>query len=69
MIVKSLDKMEEIVRRNRFLFWDGWTVVHLFQSDKGRTSKFGARVKGKWFIQKRIVPDKDGWTIPESFVR
>lgn len=69
MIVRSLEDMEAIVKKNRSLHWDGWTVVHSFPSDKGRTSKFGAYRKGRWFIQKRFVPGKNGWNIPDNFVR
>jgi hypothetical protein len=69
MMIESLEQMETIVKRNRALHWDGWTVVHSFPSDKGRTSKFGGYQKGRWFIQKRIVPGKSGWSLPDNFVR
>jgi len=68
MKIKSLEKMEEIVSKNKFLHWDGWTVVNSFPSDKGRTSKFGAYVKGKWHLQARFTPTTDGWDIPDKFV-
>lgn len=68
-MITSLEKMEEVVAKNRFLFWDGWTVIHAFQSDKGRTSKLGAYRKGRWYIQKRFVPGKSGWNIPDNLVR
>ena len=58
--IKSLEEMEQIVSRNKTLSWDGWTVVASFQSDKGRTSKSGALIKGKWYIQKRYVPTRNG---------
>lgn len=66
--IKSLAEMEKIVSQNRSLFWDGWTVVNSFPSEKGRTSKYGAVVKGKWHLQKRIDPDVNGWDIPERFL-
>lgn len=69
MKVTSLDTMEEIVNKNKSLFWDGWTVVSSFPSEKARTSKNGARVNGVWHIQKRFVPDENGWDIPNRFVR
>lgn len=66
--VKSLNEMEKIVSRNRSLFWDGWTVINSYPSDKGRTSKYGALVKGVWHLQKRIEPTMDGWDIPDRFM-
>lgn len=66
--IKSLSEMEKIVKRNRSLRWDGWTVVNSYPSDKGRTSKFGAYVNGVWHLQKRFVPNKNGWDIPDRFV-
>jgi hypothetical protein len=68
MKINSLDKMEEIVSRNKGLFWDGWTVVHSYASDKARTSKFGAYVNGKWHLQKRFALTETGWDIPDKFV-
>lgn len=66
--VRSLEEMEKIVNRNRSLYWDGWVVVNSYPSDKGRTSKFGAYVRGVWHLQKRFVPNKNGWDIPDRFV-
>ncbi len=68
MQIKSLEKMEAIVKNNKSLFWDGWTVVSSYPSDKGRTSKFGAYVNGKWHLQKRFTPSKNGWDIPDKIV-
>lgn len=68
MKISSLEKMEEIVAQNKALFWDGWTVVNSYPSDKARTSKFGAYVNGKWHLQKRFVPATGGWDIPDKFV-
>lgn len=69
MVVTSLEKMEEIVSKNKALSWDGWTVVHSFASDKARTSRFGALHEGKWQMQKLFAPTTSGWEIPDKFVR
>lgn len=69
MVVTTVEKMEEIVSGNKALSWDGWTVVHSYLSDKARTSKYGAIVSGKWYMQKRIAPTSSGWEIPDKFVR
>lgn len=69
MKIQTLEQMESIVSANKNLFWDGWTVIENYFSEKGRTSKQGAFVNGKWSIQKRYVPTTDGWEIPNKFMR
>jgi len=68
MLIKDLEVMESIVEKNKNLYWDGWTVVNFYHSEKGRTSKYGALVNGKWAVTKRCVPDKGGWNIPDKVV-
>jgi hypothetical protein len=68
MKITSLETMEEIVTKNKSLFWDGWTVVNSYISEKGRTSNQGAFKNGKWHLQKRFVPTTSGWDIPDKFV-
>lgn len=68
MKITSLEKMESIVNNNKSLSWDGWTVVKSYQSDKGRTSKFGAYKNNKWYMQTRFTPTRDGWDIPDNLV-
>lgn len=69
MNITSLEQMEQIVKSNRALSWDGWTVISSYPSDKGSTSKDGALVNGKWHVQRRFVPTEKGWDIPGKFVR
>jgi hypothetical protein len=69
MVVASLDEMEKIVKRNRELMWDGWTVVHFYPSEKARTSKFGKRIKNRWCIHRRFEVTEQGWDIPQKLVR
>ncbi len=68
MQIKSLEQMETIVNKNKSLIWDGWTVVNSYPSEKGRTSQQGAFIDGKWHLQRRFVPSKNGWDIPDKFV-
>ena len=67
MIVKDLALMEKIVEKNYNLYWDGWTVVETKQSDIAKTAVNGIRRKGKWFLAKRFVPDRNGWDIPNRY--
>lgn len=69
MQIKSLEQMEKIVSNNQFLSWDGWTVVNSVKSDKARTSKFGAYIKGRWYLQTRFTPSRNGWSIPDKFLK
>lgn len=67
MIIKELERMEEIVASNKTLAWDGWTVVNQYPSEKGRTSKHGVFINSKWHLQQRYVPGSNGWDIPQKF--
>ena len=67
MVIKSLEKMESLVDKAKFLHWDGWTVISSYPSKKGSTSKYGAYRDGKWHIQRRFEVTETGWDIPERF--
>jgi hypothetical protein len=68
MVIKTIDEMEKFVASDKNLFWDGWTVVKIYKSDKARTSKDGVRISGQWFMQERFEPGPEGWTIPEKML-
>jgi hypothetical protein len=68
MQIKSLKQMENIVENNKFLSWDGWTVISMEKTEKARTSAQGAYVNGSWYIKKRFEPVRNGWEIPNKFV-
>lgn len=69
MFVTDLNKMETIVENEKHLSWDGWTVVERIPTNKGMTSTDGVMVNGKWYVQKRFVPSREGWKIPSKYVR
>jgi hypothetical protein len=69
MIIKSLDQMEQIVKANRELSWDGWTVVQSFPNKVAWRFPNGAFIKGRWFAQKRFEPGEKGWEIPSKYSR
>lgn len=68
MIITSLENMEKLVEKAKYLHWDGWTVVSSYPSKKGSTSKYGAYRDGKWHVQRRFEPTEKGWDIPERFL-
>jgi hypothetical protein len=69
MLISSLEKMEEIVSKNKEFRWDGWNVVFSYPSEKARTSKFGARVGNVWHLQRVFEITNEGWHIPKNLVR
>lgn len=70
MIVKDLEQMEQIVNNNKkVLSWDGWSVVEMYPSEKGRSAVNGAYKNNKWFIKKVFTPSQVGWEIPNKYVR
>lgn len=69
MLIKSLDKMEQIVKDNRALSWDGWDVVDRKSAPTAWRSKDGVFHKGRWYLQRIYQVTEDGWHIPKKFVR
>lgn len=68
MLIKSLDKMESIVKKNRELSWDGWDVLDRKPSYTAWRSKDGVFHKGRWFLQRKYELTEEGWHIPKKFV-
>lgn len=69
MLIKSLEKMEKIVSRNNNLSWVGWDVVDRKRSDAARTAVNGVRVNGVWYLQRIYQVNRNGWDIPNKYVR
>lgn len=69
MLVNNLAKMETIVSKNHSLSWDGWNVVELIKNPSAMFKTSGAFVKGSWYIKNIFSPTRDGWSIPNKYVR
>lgn len=67
MIIKSLNTMEKIVSKNQNLFWRGWDVVDLKESDSAVRSPLGIRINNKWYLHKIYSPTRNGWDIPNKY--
>ena len=67
MIIKSLEKMEKIVKQYPNLSWNGWDVVDRKRSDSGRTSISGVRVNNEWYLQRVYSVTREGWDIPNKY--
>lgn len=68
MKIKTVEQMEKIVSENKSLFWDGWSVINKYKSDKARTSKYGKFINGSWYMTRRFDPTAEGWDIPERLI-
>jgi hypothetical protein len=68
MNIKSLKKMEEIVKKNRSLSWNGWDVVNLIPNPTAWSKQDGAFVRGRWYIKQIFPVTETGWEIPNRFV-
>lgn len=69
MLINKLNKMEQIVSKNKSLSWDGWNVVELIKSDSAAFKANGSFVDGSWHIKNVFSADRDGWSIPNKYVR
>jgi len=69
MNIQSLSKMEQVVNNNKFLSWDGWTVVHSKKDPVGWSKTNGAFKNSQWYVQNRYEPTQNGWDLPSNLVR
>lgn len=68
MLITSLSEMEDLVRKNRSLRWDGWSVVHFYPSETAWMSKYGSFHRGRWYMNRRFDVTEKGWDIPGRFL-
>lgn len=69
MQIKSLATMERVVSNLSHVEWDGWDLVVYQRNNAGWLKPNGAFRNGKWHVATRIVPDGDGWKVPDSWER
>ena len=69
MLIQSLEKMETIVENNKFLSWDGWTVLELRKSDMAWMKPNAKFINDEWYTANRFDANADGWNIPASLVK
>ena len=69
MIIRSLNTMEKIVNKNENLIWHGWDIIDLKESDTAKTSTVGIRIKNKWYLHRIYKPSRNGWSIPDKYIR
>jgi hypothetical protein len=69
MLIQTLEQMEQIVSKTSFLSWDGWSVIEMSPSAKGSSSIHGAFSQGKWYLKRTFTPSRQGWEIPNRYVK
>lgn len=68
MLINSLETMETIVKNNKSLSWDGWTVVEATPSPTAWNKPEAAFIDGVWNLVKRYEPTEQGWNISNKLV-
>jgi hypothetical protein len=69
MQIKSLAKMEKVVANLSHVKWDGWDLLVYQRNNAGWLKQNGAFKDGKWHVVTRIVPEREGWEVPDSWQR
>ncbi len=59
--ITDLEVMEEVVKSDPFLEWDGWDVVKYTPNPIAFFYADGRFRSGKWYRTARVVPDRNGW--------
>lgn len=68
MLIRSLETMEDIVKNNKTLAWNGWDVIQYTPNPTAWRKSDGAFINGKWYTRKTFVLTTDGWEIPNKIV-
>ncbi len=68
IMIKSLEKMEEIVKNFQELSWIGWDVVELKKSPTAMTKVNGIFINGNWYIKTVFKVSSNGWTLPAKYL-
>tara|TARA_R110000803_G_scaffold166778_3_gene230098 strand:- start:116 stop:334 length:219 start_codon:yes stop_codon:yes gene_type:complete len=66
MLVTNLEDMENIVRSNKDLSWDGWDVVKYKKNMLSQFNKSGSLRNGQWYSRSSFPLTESGWSIPNS---
>lgn len=67
-VIRDLNAMENLVKSNDSLEWDGWDVLHI-QNKKGSfMNRNSMLINGKWVLTNRYKLESDGWTVPKNLL-
>jgi hypothetical protein len=68
VVIRDLDAMEDLVKSNPRLKWDGWDVLHIQNKKASFMNRNSMLVDGKWVLVNRYSPESNGWTVPRNVV-
>jgi hypothetical protein len=68
MKITNLETMEDIVRKNSNLFWEGWSVCVYIKED-GFYSSSGIYKNEEWLKKRIFEYTAHGWNIPDRFIK
>lgn len=66
--IADLNKMEEIVRSNDSLEWDGWDVIQYKDKPVSFMNPKGVLRNGKWVVAIRYPVTEHGWKFPRRLI-
>ena len=69
MKVTSLEQMENIVRNNNQLYWNGWDVERLQPRPNAWSNPSARYFRNKWHLKTTYPITENGWSIPDNIVR
>ena len=69
MQIKNLEQMEKVVLKNNALSWDGWNVIELVKSSTAMFNSNGSFKDGSWYLKRVFSPARDGWSLPDKYMR
>lgn len=68
-MMKDLSFLEEIVKLNPELSWEGWDIVRLLEDQNAYMSTNGVFKNGKWYFKEVYKLKEDGWDIPKKIIK
>jgi hypothetical protein len=69
MITVDYNTAHSIVEKNISLSWDGWKIVDFKKDFKAEFSNDGIRLNGSWGFYRTYELDRDGWKVPQKYVK
>jgi hypothetical protein len=69
MKISKIEEAEEIVLKNKSLFWDGWDIIHYKKIEDGFTDSKSVYKENSWYKKEIFFLNKDGWNIPDRLIK
>lgn len=69
MVTVDYNTAHSIVESNSNLYWDGWKIVDFKKDFKAEFSPNGIRLNNQWGFCRIYEADRDGWKVPQKYVK